>query len=77
MTGRSDWLVHSCRPIKTASLAEWSKVTAGQGVFCPIPGSGKVLLGYFRFFEKLSVVTRSLELCPVYGNRLTPITWDL
>ncbi|KAF9795632.1 hypothetical protein SFRURICE_010804, partial [Spodoptera frugiperda] len=37
-----------------------------------IPGSGKILLGFFRIFEKFSVVARSLELCPGYGNRLTP-----
>ncbi|KAF9793950.1 hypothetical protein SFRURICE_014160, partial [Spodoptera frugiperda] len=43
---------------------------AGQGVSGSIPGSCKVLLGFFSF-RKFSVVGRSLKLCPVYGNRLT------
>uniref|UniRef100_A0A2H1VU49 SFRICE_034994 n=1 Tax=Spodoptera frugiperda TaxID=7108 RepID=A0A2H1VU49_SPOFR len=42
--------------------------TARQGVSGSISMSGKV-------FQNFSVVTRSLELCPVYGSRLTPITW--
>ncbi|KAF9816556.1 hypothetical protein SFRURICE_010715 [Spodoptera frugiperda] len=42
-----------------------------QGVSGSIPGSGKVLLCSFRLFENFSVLVRSLELCPVYGNRLT------
>ncbi|KAF9809301.1 hypothetical protein SFRURICE_015764, partial [Spodoptera frugiperda] len=45
---------------------------AEQGVSGSIPGSGKVLLGFFRIFENFSVVARSLELSPGYGNRLTP-----
>ncbi|KAF9802870.1 hypothetical protein SFRURICE_015467 [Spodoptera frugiperda] len=54
----------------TASLVEWSQVLLlDKG---SIPGTGKELLGFFRFFENFSVIALSLELYSVYGNRLNP-----
>ncbi|KAF9798291.1 hypothetical protein SFRURICE_012888 [Spodoptera frugiperda] len=49
-----------------------ASAAAGQAISGSISGSGKVLLDFFRFFEYFSVVKRSLELCPVYGNKPTP-----
>ncbi|KAF9796046.1 hypothetical protein SFRURICE_006825 [Spodoptera frugiperda] len=55
--------------VLTVSLVEWSQLRlAGHGVSDSIPGSDKVLLS---FFVKFSVVARSLELWPVYGNWFT------
>uniref|UniRef100_A0A2H1WXN2 SFRICE_025558 n=1 Tax=Spodoptera frugiperda TaxID=7108 RepID=A0A2H1WXN2_SPOFR len=41
-----------------------ARATAGKGVSGSTPGSGKVLLGYFRIFQNFSMVARSLEMCP-------------
>ncbi|KAF9801755.1 hypothetical protein SFRURICE_014909, partial [Spodoptera frugiperda] len=34
-------------------------------------------LDFFRFYEYFSLVARSLNLCPVYGNRFTPFYMTL
>ncbi|KAF9805350.1 hypothetical protein SFRURICE_007593 [Spodoptera frugiperda] len=46
--------------------------TASFGVPGSIPKSSKVLLVFFRFFKIILVVAWALELCPVYGYKLTP-----
>ncbi|KAF9813773.1 hypothetical protein SFRURICE_007928, partial [Spodoptera frugiperda] len=53
-----------------------TRATAGQGVSGSIPASGKELLGYFRFSENFSVVARSLEMCPIYGNKTCNINCE-
>uniref|UniRef100_A0A2H1VJL0 SFRICE_008338 n=1 Tax=Spodoptera frugiperda TaxID=7108 RepID=A0A2H1VJL0_SPOFR len=55
----------------TKAVAVVASVTPDQEVSGSIPESGKVLLGCFRYFQNFSVVTWSLELCSIYGNRLT------
>ncbi|KAF9823949.1 hypothetical protein SFRURICE_013486 [Spodoptera frugiperda] len=56
--------------VYTFRLPRWSSGRKSDfRVSCLIPRSGKVLLGYSRFF---AVVAWSPKLCPVYGNRLTP-----
>uniref|UniRef100_A0A2H1VPG5 SFRICE_002887 n=1 Tax=Spodoptera frugiperda TaxID=7108 RepID=A0A2H1VPG5_SPOFR len=41
-----------------------ASATARQEVSGSFPGLDKVLLGFFGFSENVSVVARSLELCP-------------
>uniref|UniRef100_A0A2H1VB47 SFRICE_009395 n=1 Tax=Spodoptera frugiperda TaxID=7108 RepID=A0A2H1VB47_SPOFR len=52
-------------------LPRWS---SGRKCDCRTRGLGfdsRVGQSFFGFPKKISVITRSLELCPVYGNRLT------
>ncbi|KAF9811622.1 hypothetical protein SFRURICE_005821, partial [Spodoptera frugiperda] len=37
-----------------------------------IPGSGKVLLAFFQFFESFSEVAQSLDLCPENHSIIFP-----
>uniref|UniRef100_A0A2H1VHR9 SFRICE_016962 n=1 Tax=Spodoptera frugiperda TaxID=7108 RepID=A0A2H1VHR9_SPOFR len=66
------WLLVSKRLPRWLSGRKCDCRTSCRLVSGSIPGSGKVLLGFFRIFENFSVVARSLELYPGYGNRLTP-----
>ncbi|KAF9791440.1 hypothetical protein SFRURICE_014062 [Spodoptera frugiperda] len=50
----------------------WSQVRRRTRGVVRFPGRAKYYWSFFVFWNKISVVAQRLELCPVYGNRLTP-----
>ncbi|KAF9791768.1 hypothetical protein SFRURICE_020167 [Spodoptera frugiperda] len=48
----------------------WPFFVVADTLRIPYIDKSKVLMGFFWYFENFSVVSRSLEMCPVNGNRL-------
>ncbi|KAF9810178.1 hypothetical protein SFRURICE_017402 [Spodoptera frugiperda] len=57
---------------KPASYASYALLMTSYGMRTMRTCGRLPLQGFVRYFENSSVIVRSLELCPVYGNRLTP-----
>uniref|UniRef100_A0A2H1VHN8 SFRICE_010667 n=1 Tax=Spodoptera frugiperda TaxID=7108 RepID=A0A2H1VHN8_SPOFR len=69
---RTRYTLHSSHLTNRACPVYGNRLNVCTWKTFSIPGSSKGLLSFFWFFQNYSVVARILQMCTVYGNRLTP-----